>query len=214
MLVDAIKEEPLDENEVREGSNNNSLPSALFPSIKTEPESSGNAYECSTHSSNLTYTVEVKTEPEEEEEALARNEKMSIQSQTNSRLMTGNNAKVALKDARSVADQYEQNSNLSTLAEVSLATAGKFCEPHLKQQIDRARANLYPSQKSFNASVNHKPMANSFDDAPHVVPQPTIDLPQSVKDAIIASANISKNRDSSQSPYHSHGQKLRYVTVV
>ena len=204
LLVNAIKEEPLDIDEVLEGTNTNVLSSTFTSSIKKENVSNSNDVEDSIRKANLKHPKEIKTEPEEQEIIFGDIE-------TKSSSQAEENIKLPLKDSSCKEVRYEQNSSLSTLAEVSLATAGKFYEPHLNREIHRARANLYPSQKDFNASIHQKSLENSFDDNEKVSQNtpPTIDIPKSVKDAILASANISTNGNHLQNLYHSQDQNHR-----
>ena len=121
-----------------------------------------------------------------------------------------------MKSARQNDGPYEQKSNLSTLAEVSLAAAGEFYEPNLNQQIDQARANLYPSNQRVRTSISSNQPECLSNDTQTIPPNfmPTIDLPQSVKDAILASANISSASPLSKNHYASPGQENRLVNYL
>ena len=89
---------------------------------------------------------------------------------------------------QSIAGQtYMSNSNLSTLAEVSLAAAGHFYEPNLNHQISQARANLRPSNED-SSCLTHKTNTSGCLSKAQDDPLPIIALPQSVKDAIMATA--------------------------
>ena len=205
LLVDAIKKEPVDEDQIQAKDNTDSGPSNFSPIIKTEPDT--NLNELGHPNANVKNVLNIKTEPEdlEEEEVLHIDEDMYTDPQTNANSIVDAHERVSSKNIRATTVvQYEQNSNLSTLAEVSLATAGKFYEPQLNLQIDQARANLYPPEKHRHEVNTPKStemyfLSNAQKIMPHHIP--TLDIPQSVKDAIIASATSSKTGSYPQNLY-------------
>ena len=218
LLVDAIKKETVDEDDIQARRNTNNYGPLKLPCVvKTEPVSNLSGFDYPSPNTGKKDMVKVKTEPEEveEEEVHLNDEELYIDSQITDNSNVEPTAKVSSKDSREVSTvgQYEQNSNLSTLAEVSLATAGKFYEPQLNLQINQARANLYPSEivnrNVFNIS---KSTANTLiNSGQNLLPPniPTIDLPQSVKDAIIASATSSKTGSYAQNIYNAQGFNCR-----
>jgi hypothetical protein len=214
LLVDAIKKEPVDEDEIQGRRNTNYDQLKLPCVVKTEPMSNLSGFDYPSTNAGVKDMVKVKTEPEEveEEEVHLSDEELYIDSQIIENRTVEPIEIVGSIDSRelSTVGQYEQNSNLSTLAEVSLATAGKFYEPQLNHQINQARANLYPSERhrNVNSNYNETSLINSGQNllSPNI---PTIDLPQSVKDAIIASATSSKTASYTQNIYDAQGFNYR-----
>lgn len=213
LLVDAIKKEPVDEDQMQGKDNIDSGSSKAPSSIKPEPDT--NLNDLGHPNANVKNLLDIKTEPEdlEEEEVLHIDEEMYPDPQTNANSIAGAPERGSLKNNRPTSVvQYEQNSNLSTLAEVSLATAGKFYEPQLKLQIAQARANLYPPEKHQHEVSTTKLAEMTFlSNAQKVMPHhiPTLDLPQSVKDAIIASATSSKTGNYPQNIYEAERLNCR-----
>ena len=201
MLVDAIKKEPQEEDEFQQKQKTRLVSLPLSSVVKSEPGANVNNLSQSTHHSSPNQILNIKSEPEEieEEEILSSEDELYIDSQTNSSRIEED--KIVSKDRRSSFSIFEHKSSLSTLAEVSLATAGKLYEPHLNLQ---ARANLYLSDSNSNTINNSKATEESCNRSQDLIQDeiPTIDLPQSVKDAIIASTSMSKTDDYSQSPVY------------
>ena len=201
MLVDAIKKEPQEEDEFQQKQKTRLVSLPLSSVVKPEPGANVNDFSQLTHHSSPNQILNIKSEPEEieEEEILSSEDELYIDSQTNSSRIEED--KIVSKDSRSSFSIFEHKSSLSTLAEVSLATAGKLYEPHLNLQ---ARANLYLSDSNSNTINNSKATEESCNRSQDLIQDeiPTIDLPQSVKDAIIASTSMSKTDDYSQSPVY------------
>ena len=201
MLVDAIKKEPPEEDEFQQKQKTRLVSLPLSSVVKSEPGANVNDLSQSTHHSSPNQILNIKSEPEEigEEEILSSEDELYIDSQTNSSRIEED--KIVPNDRRSSFSIFEHKSSLSTLAEVSLATAGKLYEPHLNLQ---ARANLYLSDSNSNTINNSKATEESCNRSQDLLQDviPTIDLPQSVKDAIIASTGMSKTDDYSQSPVY------------
>ena len=201
MLVDAIKKEPQEEDEFQQKQKTRLVSLPLSSVVKPEPGANVNDFSQLTHHSSPNQILNIKSEPEEieEEEILSSEDELYIDSQTNSSRIEED--KIVSKDRRSSFSIFEHKSSLSTLAEVSLATAGKLYEPHLNLQ---ARANLYLSDSNSNTINNSKATEESCNRSQDLIQDeiPTIDLPQSVKDAIIASTSMSKTDDYSQSPVY------------
>ena len=218
LLVDAIKKEPPDDDEHRNcTANTNTVPN-LSSTIKQEPDDDRD-----TTSHHKTTRIEkdalnIKSEPEdvEEEQIFSWEDEPCSNSYISSKSNSRHGETPPLKCAKQTDGQYEQKSNLSTLAEVSLAAAGEFYEPNLKQQIDLARANLYPSNERVKTSISSNQSECSSNGTPKISPNlmPTIDLPQSVKDAILASANISSSGSLSKNHYDSPRQENRLVNYM
>ena len=215
LLVDAIKEEPPNDDEHRNCNTNTNVPKNLSSTIKQEPDADRDIV-----LNNKTTRIEkdalnIKTEPEEieEEQILSYEDEPFSNSHINSKSNSKHGETPLLKYAKPNDGPYEHKSSLSTLAEVSLAAAGEFYEPNLNQQIDQARANLYPPNEGVKTSISSNlPKCVSID-TPKIPPNfmPTIDLPQSVKDAILKSANISCSSTSSRNHYDSPKQENRFV---
>ena len=196
MLVDAIKKEPFEEDEDDIAENREEInvePMSLSSYIKTEPQINCNNFvtSCPTTAS-INNTVNIKKEQEEveEEEIVSSEDELYIDSQISPREEEVIYSERPTSHRLGAHEQVEQNSNLSTLAEVSLAAAGKFYEPRLNHQIDKARANLDTSKAYNNACFDSKASNGRPDRFGSGIPP--LDIPQSVKDAIIASANMNK----------------------
>ena len=199
--MDAIKKEPFEEDEDDIAENHEEInldPMSLSPYIKTEPQINCNNIVTSSPTACINHTVDIKKEQEEveEDEIVSSEDELYIDSQISPREEEVRYSEIPTNYRLGGHEQVEQNSNLSTLAEVSLAAAGKFYEPRLNHQIDRARANLDTSKAYNNACFDAKVSDGKPDRFEGGIP--TLDIPQSVKDAIIASAN--RNRAESFLP--------------
>ena len=195
MLVDAIKKEPFEEDEDDIAENREEInvePMSLSSYIKTEPQINSNNFVTSSPTACINHTINIKKEQEEveEEEIVSSEDELYIDSQISPREEEVIYSERPTSHRLGAHEQVEQNSNLSTLAEVSLAAAGKFYEPRLNHQIDKARANLDTSKAYNNACFDSKASNDRPDRFGSGIP--TLDIPQSVKDAIIASANMNK----------------------
>ena len=207
LLVDAIKKEPSNDKEHANDLQVNSISPDSSLSIKQEPETEEDASTCLKTTRIEKDALNIKSEPEEiyEEESLQCENESNDNSRPTTTSFIDNNKEYVTLGLRANNGAVEQRSNLSTLAEVSLATAGEFFEPNLNHQIDQARANLYPSNNVINNDDVSKQSKFAKNENPKIPPNfiPTIDLPQSVKDAILASANIPNTSPLLNSPYNS-----------
>lgn len=194
-MVDAIKKEPFEEDEDDIAENHEEInvePMSLSSYIKTEPQINCNSFLSSSPQACINHTVNIKKEQEEveEEEIVSSEDESYIDSQISPREEGAIHSETPTNHRLGALEQIEQNSNLSTLAEVSLAAAGKFYEPRLNHQIDKARANLDTSKAYNNACFDSKASDGRSERFSGGIP--TLDIPQSVKDAIIASANMNR----------------------
>ena len=194
-MVDAIKKEPFeeDENDIAENQEEiNVEPMSISSYIKTEPQINCNNFLSPSPNACINHTVNIKKEQEEveEEEIVSSEDELYIDSQIRPSEEEVVYSERPTNHRLGAHEQVEQNSNLSTLAEVSLAAAGKFYEPRLNHQIDKARANLDTSKAHNNACFDAKVSDGRSQRFGGGIP--TLDIPQSVKDAIIASANMSR----------------------
>ena len=194
--MDAIKKEPFEDDEDDIAENQEEInvdPMSLSSYIKTETQINGNNFVTSspTHAC-INHTINIKKEQEEveEEEIVSSEDELYIDSQIRPSEEEVVYSERPTNHRLGAHEQVEQNSNLSTLAEVSLAAAGKFYEPRLNHQIDKARANLDTSKAYNNACFDSKASNDRPDRFGSGIP--TLDIPQSVKDAIIASANMKR----------------------
>ena len=206
LLVDAIKKEPSNDQEHADGLQVDSISPDSSLSIKQEQETEEDASTCLKTTRIEKDGLNIKSEPEEiYEEALQCENEPNDNSRSATTAFINNNKESVIHGLRRNDGTVEQRSNLSTLAEVSLATAGEFFEPNLNHQIDQARANLYPSNNTINNDVVSEQSKFAKNENLKIPPNfiPTIDLPQSVKDAILASANISNPNPLLNSPYDS-----------
>ena len=212
LLVDAIKKEPSNDKEHADGLQVRSISPDSSLSIKQELETDEDASTCLKTTRIEKDALNIKSEPVEmfEEESLQCGNEPNDNSHSTTQAFVDNNKEAVIHGLRGNDNVLEQRSNLSTLAEVSLATAGEFFEPNLNHQIDQARANLYPSNNAINHDVASKQSKFAKNENPKIPPNfiPTIDLPQSVKDAILASANISNTSPLSNSPYNSSSNQM------
>ena len=188
--MDAIKKEPFEDDEDDIAENHEEInvdPMSSY--IKTEPQINCNNFLSSSPTACINHTMNIKKEQEEveEEEIVSSEDELYIDSQISPR---EEEAIYSERPTNHRLGALEQNSNLSTLAEVSLAAAGKFYEPRLNHQIDKARANLDTSKAYNNACFESKASDGRPDRFGSGIP--TLHIPQSVKDAIIASANMNK----------------------